>query len=71
MQPLFCLYTADYLDLCTGCAIIQGIKGLLLAANVVLLVLRSGPFAMQRSSFCCAKGVHLQWISACFVDKRG
>ena len=46
-------------------------KDSFLAANVVLLVLRSGPFAMQRRSFCCAEGVHLQWISACFVDKRG
>ena len=71
VQPLFCLYTADYVDLCTWCAIIHGIKGLLFMANVVLLVLRSSPFAMQRRSFCCAKGVQLQWISACFVDKRG
>lgn len=61
----------DYVGWSLACARIQGIKGLLFVANVVLLVLGSGPFAMQRSSFCCAKGVHLQWISACFVDKRG
>lgn len=71
VHPLFCLYTADYAVWRTGCAIIHGIKGLLFIANVVLLVLRSSPFAMQRRSFCCAEGVQLQWISACFVDKRG
>lgn len=71
VQRSWCLYTADYVSWSLACAIIQGAKGLLFVANVVLLVLRSCPFAMQRSSFCCAKGVHLQWISACFVDKRG
>lgn len=71
VQRSLCLYTADYVSWSLACARIQGIKGLLFVANVVLLVLRSCPFAMQRRSFCCAEGVQLQWISACFVDKRG
>lgn len=71
VQHPCCLYTAVYVGWSMECARIQGAKGLLFVANVVLLVLRSSPFAMQRRSFCCAKGVHLQWISACFVDKRG
>lgn len=65
------LYTVDYVGWSMACARIQGAKGLLFVANVVLLVLRSCPFAMQRSSFCSAKGVQLQWKGACFVYKRG
>lgn len=71
VQRPCCLYTAYYVGLSMACARIQGAKGLLFVANVVLLVLRSCPFAMQRSSFCCAKGVHLQWKGACLVYKRG
>lgn len=71
VQRPCCLYTVDYVGWSMACARIQGAKGLLFVANVVLLVLRIGPFAMQRSSFCCAKGVHLQWKGALFEYKRG
>lgn len=71
MQRLFFLYTAVYVGWSIACARIQGAKGLLFVANVVLLVLRSCPFAMQRSSFCSAKGVQLQWKGAYLVYKRG
>lgn len=71
VQRLYCLYTADYVGWSLVCARIQGAKGLLFVANVVLLVLRSSPFAMQRSSFCSAKGVQLQWKGDCLVYKRG
>lgn len=70
VQRLYFLYTAVYVGWSIACARIQGAKGLLFVANVVLLVLRSCPFAMQRSSFCCAKGVHLQWKGTCLVYKR-
>lgn len=71
VQRTCCLYTADYVGWSMACARIQGAKGLLFVANVVLLVLRSCPFAMQLSSFCSAKGVQLQWKGACLVYKRG
>ena len=71
MQRLCCLYTAVYVGWSMACARIQGAKELLFVANVVLLVLRSSPFAMQRSSFCRAKGVQLQWKGALIMYKRG
>lgn len=71
VQRSWCLYPADYVGYSPACARIQGAKGLLFVANVVLLVLRSSPFAMQRRSFCCAEGVQLQCKYACFVYRRG
>lgn len=71
VQRSCCLYTADYVGWRMACARILRVKGLLFVANVVLLVLRSCPFALQRSSFCCVKGVQLQWKGAWLVYKRG
>ena len=46
VQSPCCLHSADYVGWSMACARIQGAKGLLFVANVVLLVLRSSPFAM-------------------------